>query len=283
MKRIAMSAIILAFAAAADAQQAGRIDRAMPAGAQAGASTSAQAGAGGTSASLSADTTIDAELTKSIDARKAKAGDEVVARVRNDVRQEGKVVLKHGAKLIGHVTQAQAKANGQENSQLGILFDRAEIKGGQSMDLHAAIQSLAPPPRSEEPAMGDIGTPPGGGGRGGMGSGEAGGGVPGAGAGGGGGGALGGVGNTVGGVGNSVGGAARGAGTAAGNAVGGAARGTGRAGGALGSSARGVAGMPGLQISGELSNSTNGTVLVSNDKDIKLDSGTQMVLRVEKQ
>ena len=44
--------------------------------------------------------------------------------------------------------------------------------------------------------------------------------------------------------------------------------------------AGGVVGMPGVQISSELSNATNGTVLVSGAKDIRLDSGTQMVLRV---
>jgi hypothetical protein len=48
----------------------------------------------------------------------------------------------------------------------------------------------------------------------------------------------------------------------------------------LNASSRGVVGLPGVQMSNELSNSTNGTVLVSNDKDIRLDSGTQMVLHV---
>src|SRR4051812_1205758 len=103
-----------------------RTDRAVNSGAQGSAGMDAQANAGGASASLSSDTTIDAELTKTVDARKAKAGDQVAARVRNDVKQDGKVVLRRGTKLIGHVTQAQAKANGQANSQLGIIFDRAE-------------------------------------------------------------------------------------------------------------------------------------------------------------
>ena len=45
----------------------------------------------------------------------------------------------------------------------------------------------------------------------------------------------------------------------------------------------GVTGLPGVQISNQLSNSINGSVLVSNDKNLHLDSGTQMVLRVVSQ
>lgn len=246
-----------------------RTDRAVSSSAQGSAGMNAQANAGGASAGLSADTTIDAELTKPVDARKAKPGDEVTARVRNDVRRDGNLVLRRGTKLIGHVTQAQAKANGQANSELGIIFDRAEVKGGQSLSLQAAIQALAPAAHAsnDDAAMSDVGTSPSvnpAGGGGGMGSG------PGAG------GALGGVGNTVGGAtreaGSAVGGVAQGAGRRAGMA-GGAA-------GSLSSSSRGVVGLPGVQMSSELSNTTNGTVLVSNGKDIRLDSGTQMVLRV---
>lgn len=258
--------------AGASGQASQRTDRAVSSGAQSSAGMGAQATAGGASAGLSSDTTIDAELTKTVDARKAKPGDEISAKVRNDVRQDGKVVLHRGTKLVGHVTQAQAKASGQANSELGIMFDRAEIKGGQNVDLHATIQALAPAAHAnyDDAAMSDIGTSPSAGspmstGSGSMGSG---------------GGALGPAGNTVGGAANTVGGVAQ----SAGGAVAGTGRAAGRAtAGAVGSlnaSSRGVLGMPGLQMSNELSNTTNGTVLVSNDKDIRLDSGTQMVLRV---
>ena len=109
--------------------------------ASARSSTSTNAG----SSSLAAGTSPDAELTKSIDARKAKQGDPVEARVRNDVKQDGKVVIRRGSKLIGHVTQAQARAKGDAQSALGIMFDRVQGKGGETMDVHAAIQAIAAP------------------------------------------------------------------------------------------------------------------------------------------
>ena len=94
------------------------------------------------------------------------------------------------------------------------------------------------------------------------------------------GGALGPIGSTVGGAANTVGGVAQGAGGAVAGTGRAAGRATAGAAGSLNASSRGVVGMPGLQMSSELSNTTNGTVLVSPEKDIRLDSGTQMVLRV---
>lgn len=257
--------------AGASGQASQRTDRAVSGSAQSSAGMNAQANAGGASASLSADTTIDAELTKTVDARKAKPGEEVAAKVRNDVRQDGKVILRRGTKLIGHVTQAQARAGGQANSQLGIVFDRAEIKGGQSLELHAAIQALAPAARAsyDDAAMSDVGTSPSAGRPMGTGGGL-----------GTGGGALGSAGGAVAGATNTVGGVAQGAGGAVAETGRAAGRTTAGAAGSLNASSHGVLGMPGLQMSSELSNTTNGTVLVSNDKDIRLDSGTQMVLRV---
>ena len=52
-------------------------------------------------------------------------------------------MLKKGTHLVGHVTQAQARANGQTQSQLGIVFDHAVLKNGQEVPFNASIQALA--------------------------------------------------------------------------------------------------------------------------------------------
>ena len=256
--------------AAASSQPDVRTDRAVSTGAQSVANANAQAAAGANpSVSLSSETTLDAELTKAVDARKAKPGDQVTARLRKDVRQDSQILLHRGTKLIGHVTRAQAKANGQANSQLGIIFDRAELKDGQGMDLHAAIQALAPPTYGvyDQSGMSDMGASPSAGENRSGATPGAGGGVPG--------------------MGSPAGGATRDAGSAMAGAqgAGGTNSDTGpsagrSAAGTLNPSSRGAIGIPGVQISNELSNNTNGTVLVSNDKDIRLNSGTQLMLRV---
>ena len=65
---------------------------------------------------------MDAKLSSSLDAKKNKPGDRVEAQTISDVKQGGNVVLPKGSKLIGRVTQVQARENGQNQSALGITF-----------------------------------------------------------------------------------------------------------------------------------------------------------------
>ena len=111
--------------------------------AAAASSSSAIAKEGNNSASISNGSKIDATLATSLDAKRSKPGDEVEARAAEDVKQDGKVVLKKGTRLVGHVTQAQARAKGQTQSQLGIMFDHAILKNGQEVPFNASIQALA--------------------------------------------------------------------------------------------------------------------------------------------
>src|SRR5262249_26564319 len=96
-----------------------------------------------------------AELTKSVDAKKAKSGDEVTAKLSQDVKSDGKVVLHKGSKLVGHVTEAQAKSKENAESKLGIVFDKAILKGGEEVAFSGVIQALAPPVQSTVSIAGD--------------------------------------------------------------------------------------------------------------------------------
>jgi uncharacterized protein YycO len=69
-----------------------------------------------TSVSVPPGTTVQVELLKAVDAKKAKPGDEVVAKVTQDVKSNDKVVLPKGSKVMGKVTQAQGRAKGQDES-----------------------------------------------------------------------------------------------------------------------------------------------------------------------
>src|SRR5579871_3008366 len=106
-------------------------------------SVSANSNPGNTAANISDGTKIDATLATSLDAKHSKPGDEVQARTQEDVKQNGNVVLKKGTRLVGHVSQAQAREKGQTESQLGIVFDHAVLKNGQQIPLNASIQALA--------------------------------------------------------------------------------------------------------------------------------------------
>lgn len=83
-------------------------------------------------------------LAKTIDAKKAKTGDEVVARVTQDIKTtSGEVLVPKDTKVMGHVTEAQARNKEQKES--AIAFDRAVTKDGSEMQMPMSIQAIIGP------------------------------------------------------------------------------------------------------------------------------------------
>jgi hypothetical protein len=99
-------------------------------------------------ASLADGSPIVAELSSSVDSKKIKQGDALTARTTADIRADGKTIIPKGTKLVGHVTEAAARAKGGTDSSLGIAFDKAVLKGGEELPLNVAIVAVAPPPSS---------------------------------------------------------------------------------------------------------------------------------------
>jgi hypothetical protein len=90
---------------------------------------------------------IPVQLTKTVDAKKAKQGQEVVAKVTQDLQgSSGQVIVPKDTTVVGHVTEAQARSKDQKESQLAISFDRMDIKGGEQMQLPMSIQAIIAPP-----------------------------------------------------------------------------------------------------------------------------------------
>jgi len=96
---------------------------------------------------------INATLTSSVDARRAKSGDEITAALAEDTQTGGQLILRRGTKLVGHVTEAQARGRRSNasaasvsestESRLGIVFDKAVLEDGREVPLHATIQAIA--------------------------------------------------------------------------------------------------------------------------------------------
>jgi hypothetical protein len=241
----------------------------------ASSAASANANAGSNSASISEGSKIDATLASSLDAKRSKPGDEVEARAAQDVKQDGKVVLKKGTRLVGHVTQAQARAKGQTQSQLGILFDHAVLKNGQEVPFNASIQALAAAQSATAASTGADDLAASGGALGGaQGTARSGGGL------------VGGVASTAGataGATGSVMNTASPVSSTAGGSLNGVAHSTGAVGGLtstgrLASNSSGVFGLEGLSIDSAASSATQGSMIVSATKNVHLDSGTQLLL-----
>lgn len=89
---------------------------------------------------------IPVQLTKTVDAKKAKTGDEVVAKVTQDMaNQKGEVLVPKDTKVIGHVTEAQPRNKQQKESELAIAFDRAVMRDGNTVQLPMSIQAVIGP------------------------------------------------------------------------------------------------------------------------------------------
>ena len=213
---------------------------------------------------------VNGELVGKLDSKTAKSGDAVIVKTSEAFRTSEGIVVPKGSRLVGHVTEVQAHGNGTQDSRLGIAFDRAELKGGQSVGMQTVIQSIAPPANAVSmDSSDDVSTfggahAMGGGGRTG-------------------GGLLGGTMATTAGVGSNLGrtvggsvGAANGlagnAGATVGNGLNGAAA-------ATGSLAAHATAIPGVMLAGGATASTSG-VLSASKHNVHLDSGTQMTLGV---
>jgi hypothetical protein len=226
--------------------------------AQANSSTTAAAHAGAV---------VPVELSKSIDSKKAKVGDEVTARVISDVRSGGAVAIPRGSKLLGKVTEANARSKGDATSSLGIVFDRAVFKNGTTLNLVSTIQAVIAPPETQsmplpEPSSGGAGPE---GSSGGM---------------------AGGSGSTASAIGNTAGSAVGAVGrtvdsttqTAAGDLNANARLGANAP--VLTGQTTGVVGIKGLELNASTSSAASGSVFTTSSKSVKLENGTRMLVNV---
>jgi len=91
--------------------------------------------------SFTSGTVIRAELEKTIDAKKAKVGDPVLAHTIDDLKSNPPGLTNKGCKIVGHVVEVAAH-EGNTPSTLGIKFDKMILKDGYEMALPATIQAI---------------------------------------------------------------------------------------------------------------------------------------------
>jgi hypothetical protein len=235
---------------------------------------------------MSADSgaTTNAVLAGSLDAKKARPGDPVAAKTSEQTTTPDGVVLPKGTKLLGHVTEAKAAGKGEGESALGFTFDRAVLKDGREIPLQTTVRALAAGNGAAGASDSTSGAALDGAG---MARGSAGGAA----------GGLGSVaGGAVGGVGSSAGGALGTTGRVAGGAAGSVSSSVGATGralsggagavggvnsrGMLSSESQGVFGLRGMNLT--QSSAGSGSLVTSAGRNVQLDSGTRMLLSVQR-
>jgi hypothetical protein len=110
---------------------------------------------------------IRVQLAKSIDGKKAKQGDEVVAKVAQDLRNDaGTIVVPKDTKFVGRVTRIQTRTKEQKESAVTINFDHAVFKTGETLQIATSIQAIIAslnrdyPPTDGYPGAQPVGTSP---------------------------------------------------------------------------------------------------------------------------
>ena len=85
------------------------------------------------------------ELSRALKAKKLKPGDKIKAEVAQDVVSHGKVIIPVETELVGHVTEVSVRDDANPESRLGIVFDRILLKHYHDINCQAVVQAVAPP------------------------------------------------------------------------------------------------------------------------------------------
>lgn len=96
------------------------------------------------------------ELSNGLKAKKLKVGDKVKAEVSQDVISHGKIIIPVETKLVGHVTEVQVKDAGSQEARLGIVFDKILLKHHE-IRFQGVVQAVSAPvirrSRVDEPSQ----------------------------------------------------------------------------------------------------------------------------------
>jgi hypothetical protein len=124
------------------AQQVGASGQTSSSASPAGAAQGAARGSGVDDTQMQP---VSGELVSRLNSKSARVGEPVVLKTTEKTQIAGGVVIPKGSRLLGHVTQVQAHDKKNEDSWIGIEFDRAALKNGQSFAIHSQIESVSLP------------------------------------------------------------------------------------------------------------------------------------------
>ena len=93
-------------------------------------------------------TTIFAIVVKRVDTRSASLNQELTLRTISDVVVDGVVVIPSGSRVVGHIVELATKGKGSEQSIIAIVIDKAILENGKEITLQGIIAAVAAPPDS---------------------------------------------------------------------------------------------------------------------------------------
>jgi hypothetical protein len=92
---------------------------------------------------LAVGTAFNATLLTDLDARRNRAGDPFTAEITEPVKYQRSVILPKGTLLTGHLVRASAAGHGKRGSGLFLQFEKAQLKTGEEAVLNCGIQAIS--------------------------------------------------------------------------------------------------------------------------------------------
>ena len=89
--------------------------------------------------------TLFAIVVKRIDTRSVSLNQELTLRTISDVVVDGIVVIPSGSRIVGHVVELATKGKGSEQSTLAIVIDKAILENEKEITLQGIIAAVAAP------------------------------------------------------------------------------------------------------------------------------------------
>ncbi len=90
-------------------------------------------------------TTAFAVLTKSVESKSASVGQELILQTIKDVIVDGEMVIPRGSKFVGHIAEVETKGKDKPQSELYIVIDKAVRKDSVEIPVQAIIAAVGAP------------------------------------------------------------------------------------------------------------------------------------------
>ena len=96
---------------------------------------------------------VPVKVVKTLDSSKLKEGDAVEVETAGSFKLRDGTLVPKGSKLMGHVTAAKARAKGDPESQLTVIFDKLNITNEKQLSVKGVVQAVFPPADGADPGL----------------------------------------------------------------------------------------------------------------------------------
>lgn len=106
------------------------------------------------------------KVTRTLESGKLKEGEAIEVETSGSFKLPDGTLVPKGSKLAGQVVVSKARAKGDGDSRLTVVFDKLNILNGKQISVKGLVQAVFPPPDQVDPGVPGASTSHGGGGLG---------------------------------------------------------------------------------------------------------------------